>query len=121
MYDEYLRGDRSSMGVLGYIRKELKADNIDYDQKTDVLTITWNEQDDLVEWLGLDNEEKYTKKELMELFFDVCVELVSSIQAKKKAEREKLKAEDARVKAYQTEQKQKADADRKAKLLAMTK
>lgn len=124
-YEEYLHGDQSNMGVLGYIRKAFAASDVDYDQKTDTLTLTWDDGDEIMERLGLDMDKKWSAKEIEKQFFadleNMAIATIVKRKVERKAENEKRKAENERLAAYKAEQAAEKAKEREAKLLSMKK
>ena len=112
LYHEWLHGgqERDNNGVLYEIAKYYGAESVDYDKKNaGEITFTY-EQDNRI-----DTDEKISKAWLLDQIFSASEMRRykdDQVNAKRRAERERLAI-------YKAEQKTKAEADRKAKLLAM--
>lgn len=121
IYNEYLKGDRSNAGVLYAIKKYYGADGIEYNQNKDELTLLWAEKDELIEYLQLDNDSRYTKKEILEEFLqDVANDANRTLNIREAKKAMRIK-EQKRLREYKESQKQAEQKARKEKLLGMTK
>jgi len=112
LYHEWLHGgcERDNNGVIEEIRKYYGAESIDYDKENaGEITFTYEHGN------HIDTDEKISKAWLLDQIFSAS----ETRRYKDNQESEKRRAERERLAIYKKEQATKAEADRKAKLLAM--
>lgn len=121
-YKEWLHGDYHGnyKGVLYHIRKYFGAEEVNYNEKTDTMSMSFDSDlaTDICE--KLDNKKASSTK-LKHLIIESCEDGQIAEQDKRNAECEKSKAEHERIKKYQAGLKAEAEAERVAKLSKMIK
>lgn len=120
LYKEWLYGDRSNNGIVESIRKYFHAEEVDYNEATDQLTLTLSESE-AKDFLNLLDEDKLTKKECKALIID---HINNTQQYKHEKQHIEAKARNERYKEQQTykdKQRKEAEQARLDKLNSMLK
>lgn len=123
-YKEWLYGDNSNFrGIIFEFKKKIEADSVEYNEKEDELYIEIDETADLDFYYNnsLDDERRFTKKEMKDLIVDTITNGMIGHDEKQQAERKKRSEEYTRVRNYKEEQAKEAEKERREKLLAMKK
>ncbi len=123
-YREWLYGDYSNFrGILCEFKKKIEAEKVEYGEKEDELYIEIDETADLDFYYNnsLDDERRFTKKEMKDLIVDTITNGMIGHDEKQQAERKKRSEEYTRVRNYKEEQAKEAEKERREKLLAMKK
>lgn len=117
LYQEWLYGDhRNYNGVVYEISKYFTEERDgSYDKKSGEYTFTLGEED-----IQNYKDAGYKKNQIKGALIDEIRSAGNARNQKEKVEMEKRKAERERLAIYKKEQADKAEAERKAKLLAMT-
>lgn len=123
-YKEWLYGDNSNFrGIIFEFKKRIEADSVEYSETEDELYIEIDETADLDFYYNnsLDDERRFTKKEMKDLIVDTITNGMINEDEKQQAERKKRNEEYTRVRNYKEEQAKEAEKERREKLLAMKK
>lgn len=113
---EWLRGDQSSRGVVYEIAKYYTdAREGSYDQKAGEYTFTLNEYD-VQEY----KDKGYKSNQMKRALIDSIKQSSDARLAKDQEQKAKRRAESERLAVYKKEQEEKAEQERRAKLLSLT-